>query len=206
MNMRKYAAVLLCLLLCGCIPIKPAVTPQPSEPAQTAGTTHGTPGVTEESTKTAPADTGSPTQEVTQEPAPTPTQDITPEPTKGFEIIGPQAGSVDIYADGDSSKLLVGIDQFGRTFDVQAGTRKKQVGMFFWLWQGYHYAHGQMNDAYDATKILEKYGMDVLFREDSSVSPAGQFHFWGRAAVRILRSGGRVGDTPPDGAAYGRRR
>ncbi|UKI19651.1 MAG: hypothetical protein L6V89_11790 [Oscillospiraceae bacterium] len=51
--------------------------------------------------------------------------------------------------------------------------------MFFWLWQGYHYAHGQMNDAYDATKILEKYGMDVLFRKDSSVSPAGQFHFWG---------------------------
>lgn len=49
--------------------------------------------------------------------------------------------------------------------------------MFFWLWQGYHYAHGQMNDAYDATKILEKYGMDVLFRKDSSVSPAGQFHF-----------------------------
>lgn len=179
MNMRKYAAVLLCLLLCGCIPIKPAVTSQPSEPAQTAGTMHGTPGVTEKSTKTAPADTGGPTQEVTQEPAPTPTQDITPEPTKGFEIIGPQAGSVDIYADGDSSKLLVGMDQFGRTFDVQAGTRKKQVGMFFWLWQGYHYAHGQMNDAYDATKILEKYGADVLFRQDSSVSPAGQFHFWG---------------------------
>ena len=179
MNMRKYAAVLLCLLLCGCIPIKPAVTPQQSEPAQTAGTTHGTPGVTVESTKTAPADTGGPTQEVTQEPAPTPTQDITPEPTKGFEIIGPQAGSVDIYADGDSSKLLVGMDQFGRTFDVQTGTRKKQVGMFFWLWQGYHYAHGQMNDAYDATKILEKYGADVLFRQDSSVSPAGQFHFWG---------------------------
>lgn len=102
MNMRKYAAVLLCLLLCGCIPIKPAVTSQPSEPAQTAGTMHGTPGVTEKSTKTAPADTGGPTQEVTQEPAPTPTQDITPEPTKGFEIIGPQAGSVDIYADGDS--------------------------------------------------------------------------------------------------------
>ena len=181
MNMRKYAAVLLIagiVLLCGCVPAA-TVTPQPSEPAQTAGTTHGTPGVTEESTKTAPADTDGPTQEVTQEPAPTPTQDITPEPTKGFEIIGPQAGSVDIYADGDSSKLLVGMDQFGRTFDVQAGTRKKQVGMFFWLWQGYHYAHGQMNDAYDATKILEKYGADVLFRQDSSVSPAGQFHFWG---------------------------
>ena len=96
MNMRKYAAVLLCLLLCGCIPIKPAVTPQQSEPAQTAGTTHGTPGVTVESTKTAPADTGGPTQEVTQEPAPTPTQNITPEPTKGFEIIGPQAGSVGV--------------------------------------------------------------------------------------------------------------
>lgn len=84
--------------------------------------------------------------------------------------------NMDIYA--DSTNLLVGMDQFGRTFDVQAGTENKEVGMFFWLWQGPH-SPTQQNDNYDATKILAEYGEDVLFHQDSPVSPANQLHFWG---------------------------
>lgn len=114
-----------------------------------------------------------------KEVAPEPTPETTPDPD-AFEIIGPAAGSVDIYK-GESTDLLIGIDQFGRTFDVQVGEKKdKQVGMFFWLWNGFHRMHNQQNDNYDATKILAKYGKDVLFKQDvPGVSPLYQFHFWG---------------------------
>ena len=84
--------------------------------------------------------------------------------------------NMDIYA--DSTNLLIGMDQFGRTFDVQSGTEDKEVGMFFWLWQGPH-SPTQQNGNYDATKILAEYGEDVLFHQDSEVSPANQLHFWG---------------------------
>lgn len=104
--------------------------------------------------------------------------EYTPDPD-AFEIIGPAAGSVDIYK-GESTDLLIGIDQFGRTFDVQVGEKKdKQVGMFFWLWNGFHRMHNQQNDNYDATKILSQYGKDVLFKQDVKESPLYQFHFWG---------------------------
>ncbi len=86
--------------------------------------------------------------------------------------------SVSLYS-GDSTDLLIGIDQFGRTFDIQAGTKDREVGMFFWLWQGPHNDIGQQSGNYDAAKIMEEYGMDELFHKNTRVSPANQFHFWG---------------------------
>ncbi len=94
------------------------------------------------------------------------------------EVVGPQKGSVDIYA-GDSTDLLIGIDQFDRTFDIQVGTKNKQVGMFFWLWSGQHRALGQQTGNYDASKILLEHGVNTLLKQTSAVSPANQFHFWG---------------------------
>lgn len=179
--MKKFAVLLMCILLCGCTVAQTVTPPSPEYPTQ---------GVT---ASDEPSDTASPqpspdvtvteeqsTDEITPQPSPT-AQEPSPTPaaTPQFEILGPEKGSLDIYGDGNSNNLLIGIDQFGRTFDVQMGDNGRQVGMFFWLWQGYHSAHGQMNDVYDATKILEKFGKEVLFYQDTRVSPAGQFHFWG---------------------------
>lgn len=81
-----------------------------------------------------------------------------------------------LYGDGCNNNMIVGVDQFGRTFDISFGDREnKDVGMFFWLWIGQPYA----SDIYDATKILEEYGKDVLFHQSSDISPDGQPHYWG---------------------------
>lgn len=115
------------------------------------------------------ADTVSPDPSTTPEEqvdaSPTPDADPTPEPL----------GPVDLY-DGLSSDLIIGIDEFGRTFDIQAETRDREVGMFFWLWQGKTYDY---NTIYDATKIVDQYGVDVLTKQDVPESPNQTFHFWG---------------------------
>lgn len=78
--------------------------------------------------------------------------------------------------EGYNVNNVVGVDQFGRTFDVIGGERDgKQVGMFYFLWLGQPLFSG----VYDATKIYNEYGEDVLFHETSDISPEGQFHFWG---------------------------
>ena len=87
----------------------------------------------------------------------------------------PQEVIADLYS-GPSTDLLVGMDQFGRTFDVQAGTRDREVGMFFWLWQGHNVNY---STNFDATKIVAEHGLDVLTKQDAEVSPANTFHFWG---------------------------
>lgn len=71
----------------------------------------------------------------------------------------------------------VGVDQFGRKVESVGGfDKEKQVGIFYFPWVGQGYA----DDIYDATKIMEQYGQDVLFYQDvPKVSPAGHFHYWG---------------------------
>ena len=76
---------------------------------------------------------------------------------------------------------IVGVDQFGRSFDVISSFKTdKQVGMFFWPWIGQPYASG----IYDATEILAMpNGLKLLtdFNSlDESISPNGQAHFWGK--------------------------
>lgn len=75
---------------------------------------------------------------------------------------------------------LVGVDHFGRSFDVISDVKKnRQVGMFFWLWIGQPYATG----IYDATKILAlPNGLELLTdfdHHDPDISPDGQAHYWG---------------------------
>lgn len=84
--------------------------------------------------------------------------------------------SSEFYLNGYGNSMVVGIDQFGRTFDIVGSDREgKDVGMFFWLWIGQPAASG----VYDAAKILKEYGKDTLFFSESEVSPNGQQHFWG---------------------------
>lgn len=75
---------------------------------------------------------------------------------------------------------LVGVDHFGRSFDVISGFKEgKQVGIFYWPWIGQPYATG----IYDATKILAlPNGLKLLTdfnHYDPDISPNGQAHYWG---------------------------
>lgn len=90
------------------------------------------------------------------------------------------------FGDGYNVNNIVGVDQFGRTFDITGGTKsEKQIGMFYFLWLG----NPLFSGVYDATKIYEQYGEDVLFHETSDVSPEGQFHFWGEPLYGYYNSG-----------------
>ena len=73
---------------------------------------------------------------------------------------------------------IVGVDQFGRSFDRIGGWKiDRQVGLFYWSWIGQPYATG----VYDATKIMQMSdGLNILFhRYDDTISPNGQAHWWG---------------------------
>ena len=79
-----------------------------------------------------------------------------------------------------NSNDLVGVDKFGRTFNVISGFKKNHiVGIFYWPWIGQPYA----SDIYDATKILAMpNGVKILTDPkylDSKISPDGQAHYWG---------------------------
>lgn len=126
--------------------------------------------------------TDKPTGTVTNKPTGTatnPTGTATTKPTTTTTTTPSKPGEmspVKIYGQGYNNHMLVGIDQFDRTFDIVSGDRDgKQVGIFYWLWMG----QPQANGIYDATKILKEHGQDVLFHQNSSVSPDGQAHWWG---------------------------
>lgn len=88
--------------------------------------------------------------------------------------------------EGYNVNNIVGVDQFNRTFDIISGEKEgKQVGMFYFLWLGQPFASG----VYDATKIYNEYGEDVLFHQTSDVSPEGQFHYWGEPLYGYYNSG-----------------
>lgn len=75
---------------------------------------------------------------------------------------------------------LVGVDHFGRSFDVISGLKNdRQVGIFYWPWIGQPYASG----IYDASKILAlSNGLKLLTdfnHHDPDISPNGQAHYWG---------------------------
>ncbi len=79
-----------------------------------------------------------------------------------------------------SMNNVVGVDQFGRSFNTVSSFKKdKKVGMFFWLWIGQPFA----SNAYDATKILAMpNGLRLLTDpsfQNEAISPNGQAHFWG---------------------------
>lgn len=148
-------------------------TAPPSASAEQLGTDDPSPSQTLEITSSPSAEIP-PTTEITQAPTSSPTTSPTVTPTPV-----PDADTSTIYGTGVTANMLVGIDQFGRTFDIINGEKNKEVGMFFWLWMGLHYHTNEHTGVYDATKILEKYGQDILFKQSSDVSPAGQFHWWG---------------------------
>lgn len=148
-------------------------------PSETAGPTEGalTPGASLEQTSE-PTETLQNTSSATPAPTPTPNEP---------EYLGYNANNI------------VGVDRYGRTFDVIGGERdNKQVGIFFWLWLGVEShggGYGRFAGVYDATKIVEEYGLETMFMEENPVdedgnpiSPNGQAHWWGEPLWGYYRS------------------
>lgn len=81
---------------------------------------------------------------------------------------------------GLDNNQIIGLDHFGRTFNTITGYQpKKQIGLFYSPWIGQPY----IKDIYDAAKITKlPDGLKLLYdfkHLNDSISPNGQFHFWG---------------------------
>ena len=166
--MKKLLVILMALAVLG------ACTSCAKDPAPTAGNTDGalTPGASQgQSEPTATSGTES---------------SATPTPNQPEYL-------------GYTTNNIVGVDRYGRTFDVIGGERSnKQVGMFFWLWLGVESqggGYGRFSGVYDATKIVEEYGLETMFMQENPldengrpISPNGQAHWWGEPIWGYYRS------------------
>lgn len=125
------------------------------------------------------------TNSATTSPSVTPaiTPEATPEATP--EPVIEQEDPFKWYAEYDknaakgyNSYALVGVDEFGRAFSsVSSQKEDKTVGMFYHLSQGFH--ESAKKGIFDVMKITEQYGSDVIFKEESAISPNLADHFWG---------------------------
>ncbi len=95
-----------------------------------------------------------------------------------FKVKAIPLDSKELYKDGYNTNMIVGLDQFGRTFEAQYGVKdNKHVGIFYFLWHG---SDTLWEDAYNTTEILEQHGVNTLLFEDvKGISPANQPHYWG---------------------------
>ncbi len=115
----------------------------------------------------------SPTDKITVPPTQAPTEIPTKTPSS-------QEVLAEFYQNGYNTNTLIGIDMFGRTFDIRFGTREnKQVGIFYWPW----FTEGGEEKIYDNTKILAmENGLNILTSPDlpdKKASPANAVHWWG---------------------------
>ncbi len=105
---------------------------------------------------------------------------ILPAEIRGKEEEREKKNAKDSLSDKYNNFNLVGVDHFGRSFDVISGLKTdRQVGIFYWPWIGQPYASG----IYDASKILAlPNGLKLLTEfnhHDPDISPNGQAHYWG---------------------------
>lgn len=85
----------------------------------------------------------------------------------------------DFYGGGYNTNTLIGIDQFGRTFETGGEDRKgKQVGIFYWPW----FSEKSTTGVYNNTEILKmENGLKLLTSlkdVNPDISPAYQDHYW----------------------------
>lgn len=83
------------------------------------------------------------------------------------------------YQNGYTVNPVIGIDQFERTFGASAGEKsdkERNVGIFYFLTLGQHGG----DKIYDVSKILAmENGLDIMFKSDNEIAPAGKGYFWG---------------------------
>ena len=121
-----------------------------------------------------------PTQSASQPDTASPEETATNEPEATPDTRTEAEKLADFYGDGYNTNTLIGIDQFGRTFEAGGEDRKgKQVGIFYWPWFGEKSTTG----VYNNTEILKmKNGLKLLTSLDDvdpDISPAYQDHYWG---------------------------
>ncbi len=81
-----------------------------------------------------------------------------------------------VFGDGYNAHMLVGFDEYGRTVEPTVSRKEdKEVGIFYFLWLGTPH----FSEIYDVSKIIETYGKDKVFYEDTAISPLNQPHWWG---------------------------
>ncbi len=82
---------------------------------------------------------------------------------------------VNPYGDGYNNNMLVGVDDLGRVFTEVYGEKtdkSREVGIFYFMWMN------SFGGVYDATKIINEYGVDALINEESEISPVFNPHYW----------------------------
>lgn len=152
--------------------IEPAGTD--SDPASsTTSATDPDPGTSSTTSVTDPDPGTSSTTTAGTDPVPgtsSSTSSVTdPDPGKPESII------MDIYGDGYNTNMIVGFDEYGRSFTAASAEREnREVGIFYFLWLGQH----GTPDIYDISLLLRQYGSDLVFHQDDPLSPASAFHWW----------------------------
>ena len=104
------------------------------------------------------------------EPTPTPTVIDQDNPFEWLEEY--DRGAVKGY----DNLNITGVDALGRIIKAAgAKDEKKSVGIFYTAAMGFHNNKG----IYDITKLLEEYGEELVFYQNSELSPENAEHWWG---------------------------
>lgn len=99
-------------------------------------------------------------------------------PSYGFENDGEL--TVSSVSKQATINKLQATDDYGRSVDYIDGEKtdkERYVGLFYFTWLGWH--GNQMNGVYDVSKLMDEDPVSLWSTEDNSVSPIGQYHFWG---------------------------
>ena len=106
----------------------------------------------------------------TPEPTPTPTVIDQDNPFEWLEEY--DRGAVKGY----DNLNITGVDALGRVIDAAAAKNQDySVGMFYNAANGFAKVEG----IYDITKLLEEYGEELVFYQNSELSPENAEHWWG---------------------------
>ena len=73
---------------------------------------------------------------------------------------------------------IVSVDDLGRVLrSAGSELEGKSVGIFYTHANGFH--AGNIKGIFDVSKIMAEYGPDVLFHQDTPISPNNTEHYWG---------------------------
>ena len=99
-------------------------------------------------------------------------------PSYGFQNDGEL--TVSSVSKQSTINKLQATDDYGRSVDYIDGKKtdkERYVGLFYFTWLGWH--GNQMNGVYDISKLMDEDPISLWSTVDNSVSPIGQYHFWG---------------------------
>lgn len=82
---------------------------------------------------------------------------------------------------------IVSVDDLGRVLrSAGSELEGKSVGIFYTQANGFH--AGNISGIYDVSKIMAEYGSDIIFHEDTPISPNNTEHWWGEPLYGYYKS------------------